>query len=37
MGDNNSLTTYTLKTVTVSAMKQEMEATAAAIASELQS
>jgi len=36
-GDNNSITYYTFKAVTVSAMKQEMEATAEAIASELQS
>ena len=36
-GDNNSVTFYTFKAVAVSAMKQEMEATAEAIASELQS
>jgi OmpA-OmpF porin, OOP family len=36
-GDNNSVTFYTLKAIAVSAMKQEMEATAEAIASELQS
>lgn len=36
-GDNNSITFYTLKSVLVSAMKQEMEATADAIANELQS
>jgi len=35
-GDNNSITFYTLKAVAVMAMKQEMEATAEAIASELQ-
>src|SRR6187399_2562546 len=36
-GDNNSVTFYTFKAIAVSAMKQEMEATAEAIASELQS
>ena len=36
-GDNNSVTSYTFKAIAVSAMKQEMEATAEAIASELQS
>ena len=35
-GDNNSITFYTFKAVAVSAMKQEMEATAEAMASELQ-
>ena len=36
-GDNNSITFYTFRAIAVSAMKQEMEATAEAIASELQS
>lgn len=36
-GDNNSITFYTFKAIAVSAMKQEMEATAEVIASELQS
>ena len=36
-GDNNSITFYTFKAVAVSLMKQDMEATADAIASELQS
>ena len=35
-GDNNSITFYTFKAVAVSAMKQEMAATAEAMASELQ-
>ncbi len=35
-GDNNSITFYTLKAVAVSGMKQDMEASAEAIASELQ-
>ena len=35
-GDNNSITFYTFKAVAVTAMKQEMEATADAIANELQ-
>lgn len=35
-GDNNSITFYTFKAVAVSGMKQDMEATAEAIASQLQ-
>jgi outer membrane protein OmpA-like peptidoglycan-associated protein len=35
-GDNNAITFYAFKAVAVSAMKQDMEATAEAIASELQ-
>ena len=35
-GDNSSITFYTFKSVAVSAMKQEMEATAETMASELQ-
>jgi OmpA-OmpF porin, OOP family len=35
-GDNNSITFYTFKSVLVSKMKQEMEATAAVIAGELE-
>ncbi len=35
-GDNNSITSYTFKAVAVSAMRQELETTAGAMASELQ-